>query len=334
MKDATTEKVAVMEQGWDYLIILDACRYDYFKRLYSNYFQGKLSKKISIGTATSEWRDKSFTRYYDNVIYISANPYINSIAPVKGFNAKKHFEKIYDLWLENWDNERGTVLPKTVTKRAAEIIRNNPDKKAIVHYIQPHEPYLGPSIKCPGFERPEAGDYLHGVMDRSLKQAIMQKFMKIISGMFYWVGIRGYYTLWRMRELLALPPANPMDAMRRKYGLETLRKAYSENVEIALRHSAELVEKLSGRIIVTSDHGEMLGENNKFCHWSRAKEPHLREIPWLVIDNGKKTQRTEKTEQNRQDKEPAPHPDKGTQEKSDADTDRKIQQRLKNLGYY
>ena len=35
----------VTKEDWDYLIILDACRYDDFEELHSKYLEGELEKK-------------------------------------------------------------------------------------------------------------------------------------------------------------------------------------------------------------------------------------------------------------------------------------------------
>ncbi|MHC4221401.1 MAG: sulfatase-like hydrolase/transferase [Planctomycetota bacterium] len=320
------EKVNIMKEKWDYLIILDACRYDYFEQVWKNYLQGNLEKKISIGTSTRQWRNKSFTDFYDDVVYISANPYINSVAQVKGFSGMDHFPKIYDLWLEDWDDEQGTVMPQVVNTKSIDIIKSNPGKRFIIHYIQPHEPYIGSSVTGPGFDVPLAGGHLEGVNQGRLKSRIIKKLMKLLSGVLYWTGIRGNFLIWHIREFFKMPPAGPMDAVRRKYGDQVLRDAYKENLEIVLEYVKQLVEKLDGRIIITADHGEMLGEDNRYCHWSRATEKELSEIPWLIIDKGQRTQLSDQQiEQETQKHEDANAPDEKTKEA--------LQERLKKLGY-
>ena len=42
------DRVEIVKEKWDYLIILDACRYDYFQDVYKKYLQGELFKKIKI----------------------------------------------------------------------------------------------------------------------------------------------------------------------------------------------------------------------------------------------------------------------------------------------
>jgi hypothetical protein len=314
-----TDTVDVIKEKWDYLIVLDACRYDYFEKVYGKHLSGSLEKRISAGTGTAEWRDKCFGSYYDDIIYISANPYINSVTAIRGFCGKDHFNRVFDLWLEEWDDKHGTVLPERVTQRAKEIITAHADKRVIVHYIQPHEPYLTDKIVVPGFKTPEVGGILQGIQKESW---FIKKLMSLVSGLCYWLGIRGNRVVWKIREVLGLGPSNPMDAVRRRYGDKVLREVYEENLKAVLPHAAELVEHLSGRIIITADHGEMLGEDGCYCHWSRAKRRELREIPWLIIDKGPKAQAPRKQRVGKQ-----------VQDKPTEDIQKKIEQRLGNLGY-
>jgi len=132
----------VMKEKWDYLIILDACRYDYFAKIYKDYFSGKLEKGISLGHGTLEWLKKNFTDYYHDIVYVSGNPYANSKIGVRGFDAKKHFYKVVDVWQFGWDEKLGTVPPEKINFAALEVIKRFPTKKFIIHYIQPHAPYI------------------------------------------------------------------------------------------------------------------------------------------------------------------------------------------------
>ena len=99
-------KTRLMDEDWDYLIILDACRYDYFEQTFQSYLDGRLEKKLSVGSSTREWRLKNFTEYYPDTIYISSTPFINSIAlsvslsgrmvPLEGSHSSCHIS--YTLW--------------------------------------------------------------------------------------------------------------------------------------------------------------------------------------------------------------------------------------------
>jgi hypothetical protein len=68
---------------------------------------------------------------------------------------------------------------------------------------------------------------------------------------------------WDLRKLLHLSPASPMDAIRRNIGVNGLREAYRENLEIALRYVYILCREIlrfepRSNIVITSDHGELL----------------------------------------------------------------------------
>ena len=125
----------VMEEDWDFLIVLDACRFDYFSEIYGDFFDGKMEKIISVGCSTIEWLKRSFTDYYSDVIYISANPYVNSKMGIAGFDAKRHFYKVVDVWDFGWDSELGTVPPREVNKAALKYYLKHPEKRFIVHYL-------------------------------------------------------------------------------------------------------------------------------------------------------------------------------------------------------
>ena len=50
------KKINLVEESWNYLIILDACRYDFFKKVYKKYLEcevkkGNLSSKTYNGLA-------------------------------------------------------------------------------------------------------------------------------------------------------------------------------------------------------------------------------------------------------------------------------------------
>jgi len=275
-----------MEEEWDYLIILDACRYDYFEQVWKKYFNGKLTKKISVGSGTVEWRDNSFKEYYDDVAYISSNPYINSIMPVKEFLGSEHFSKVYDVWKEGWDEKRGTVLPETVTNTAIDVIKSNKDKRIIIHYLQPHAPYLSLDIDSPGFPTPSLNSdiVLRGVKEEEKVSKISITILKLLSKIFNKIRILGNRPDWKLREFLRMNPASPIDAVRRKYGNAGLRKAYLDNLEIVISQVVILLNYLSGKIVITSDHGELLGENKCYAHPIGSTNPYLIEIPWLVIE--------------------------------------------------
>lgn len=73
-----------------------------------------------------------------------------------------------------------------------------------------------------------------------------------------------------------------------------LRRAYRENVNIALTEIEKLVEEISGKIVVSSDHGEMLGERlfpipiRGYEHPKSIYTEELLKVPWLTIEKGRR----------------------------------------------
>lgn len=158
--------IQMMDEDWDYLIILDACRYDAFEQ--TNWIDGDLSKKTSPGTATYEWRDKTFDKYHGNTIYISANPYISKR---DGFDPDDYFYKTRQLFLNDEYQEAGITKPEAVTNEALQTHADYPNKKLIIHYMQPHDPFIAePQISMKAGDVEEVHD--HFKQDNSWKAYI------------------------------------------------------------------------------------------------------------------------------------------------------------------
>ena len=324
----------VMHEQWDYLIILDACRYDYFERMYRRCLNGKLEKKISVGSSTVEWRDLSFPDYYDDVVYISANPNISADLPVHGFCAGEHFFKVYEVWKSGWDKNRGTVLPETLTRTALDIISNNIGKRFIIHYLQPHAPYLSLGEVSRGYVDADinADRVLIDTDSAQKKSEFNNKLLKIISKPLKKTNILTNKPEWVLKKLLGLAPSAPMEAAWRSAGKKGLQEAYQANLEIVLEQVAVLIEHLSGRIIITADHGELLGEDKCYAHPPGSTNPILTEVPWLVIDKPKDTSPPQTLTVPTKDETQKPT---GPKDRIDSEKEQQeISDKLKALGYY
>lgn len=276
MTDKTAQKQLIKETNWDYLIVLDACRYDYFEEICN--FEGDMYRVQSPAFSgnkkdiapTSSWYINIFEEMYNGVYHVSSHPRVNSRTPVEGFKGWEHFGKVFDLWDEEWNERYGTVLPEDVTDRAIEFIDQNPDKKFVIHYMQPHTPYL--SLDPPATKKKKVPESRTSV-SRKLRNKTVSKARKYI----------GDEVAVELMRLLRLPPLSPMDDALRKVGGEGVRKAYRENL-IRVHESLEtLIPELSGKIVLTSDHGEFLGEKGRFGHDFEGGKT-LIEVPWFVIE--------------------------------------------------
>lgn len=274
-------KVSVMDEKWNYLIVLDACRYDYFSNQYKDYFQGKLEKIYSQGSHTLEWCKKSFTKYFKDVIYVSANPLINSKVKVGGFDAKSHFFRVFDVWNSYWDDEFGTVHPQKINEVMMNLKDKYLDKRFIIHYLQPHPPFYSLKVDFV-FHDPTV------FQRKSIRKETINKIVKFLTHLSNRLGIFGPDPEVKIRNLLNLVPRSQMQIIIRKYGKARIRQAYMENLKLVLPYVANLVEQLSGVIVVSSDHGERLGENGFYGHTGGSTNTVLIEVPWLVIEKKEK----------------------------------------------
>ena len=273
-------------EDWNTLIILDACRYDFFEKAYRNYLDGKLEKRISPASHTVEWLIKSFPAKYD-ITYISANPYINSFnIPLKNvlpkskssWKATEHFSKVIDVWQFGWDENLNTVHPKTVNTA---YFANRINKKTIVHYMQPHNPYLShdysPDLIDSG-RRP--------IINESKSEYTSKKLYKYLRELLAYNlhNMLGTENYWRIRKTLNLPPWNILEWFWRRGQSEEILFYYEDNLKQVLDYVRQLIANISGKIIVTSDHGEALGEQGIWGHGSKSRVPVLFEVPWLEIE--------------------------------------------------
>lgn len=278
MTDLKKQKKLIEKKDWDCLIVLDACRYDYFEGIYGNYLNGELKKAQSSGSGTAEWLKNTFEeRKWDDTVYISANPFVNSkgIDLAGGFVGTDYFYKVIDAWDYGWNNELNTVPPGE-TGRFTRIARAKyPDKHLISHFMQPHYPFisLGPLT-----------DGTYETLLRARKGIEGKKSLfKNIRGMLGNLAgkIIGKVRLHRIRKTFGFKKPGELELVENKYGRKKLLKAYEENLKLALKEIRKIVDRLPGKIIVTADHGESLGENGLYGHPSGYRVPTQLEVPWF-----------------------------------------------------
>jgi hypothetical protein len=120
---------------WDTLIILDACRYDTFEK--HNPFDVAAKRVESNASHTAEFLERNFNSNRHDTVYVTASPQL------AGYES--HFHDIVHVWERDWDEELRTVRPESVTEAALAAVQKYPDKKLVVHYMQPHYPFIGPT---------------------------------------------------------------------------------------------------------------------------------------------------------------------------------------------
>ncbi|WP_159904975.1 hypothetical protein [Salinirussus salinus] len=286
------EEHRFLESEWDYCLVLDACRYDVFSRLYDDYLAGTLEKRRSIGSSTPEWASRTFTGSHD-IAYLSGNPFINDLGIALDelkwgascdyeWTANEHIDEVVDVWDHGWDDELGTVPPGSLASslRGHEDIVDRADR-TVVHYMQPHAPYLSRGsgqklrrIQSGIRKQGEADDGSTGGLLTRLADRVRPRVERLLEGSQL-VQKSG---LW-----LELDPL----AVVRNGTREAAMELYEENLRIVLEAVAELVPELDGRVVVTADHGEAFGEEGVWEHHIETHIPPLVEVPWLEVETAK-----------------------------------------------
>ena len=250
LRSENTLGITVFDEDWDTLVVLDACRYDMFES--TSQLDGTLSSRISKASATTEWLQANFDgRDLSDTVYVTANPQLERNRD--SWDITLH--ETINVWLdEGWDDETGTVRAETMTEAALDAVERFPHKRLVVHYMQPHYPFVPAETD---FDK----DYLQQIDGDSDGPTCENVWNQKFTG--------------------------DLDISR-----DDLWSIYIENLEYALEHVAELLEALSGKTVVTSDHGNYIGERaspipiREYGHPRGLYDEPVVRVPWLVYEDG------------------------------------------------
>lgn len=225
------EPQSIFERGdWDNLIILDACRHDIYEEVTGK----EVPKRVTLGSTSGEYVKYTFSEGdFSDIVYINTNGYISDLKMAENTGIPNPFETKY--MVRNEDGEL-SHKPEHVVRDVRSAEKLFPDEKKIIHFMQPHEPFLNYNF----YERvPE--DQEHKIMNN------------------YDLVLYGFVSQ------------------------EEIIEAYKDNLREVLEQVRELEKSLSGKTIITADHGEYLGENGLYRHPDRSDTEILREVPWDEI---------------------------------------------------
>lgn len=140
------EAIHVMEEDWDNLIILDACRADFFEEEADLDEFDAYRRVISLGSHSSEWTERNFDgREFGDTVYVTGNPHTGMIAP-------NSFHRLIELRESAFDEEMGTVLPEQVVEATLDAHDQYPHKRLIAHFMQPHGPFVHEDADSSSFD--------------------------------------------------------------------------------------------------------------------------------------------------------------------------------------
>lgn len=258
------------ETAWDVLIVLDACRADYFTAVVSG--QGPVvsgqcsvtSSKVhtvrSPAIHTSGWIHRVGPLFEElDVLYFTANPVVDREI------RRHHFDiELVSIWKRLWGRFTEKAIPSVHPlcvngvvagyQEAVGAVHEPPlreGRRIVVHYIQPHCPYIGAVPLAVG-RWGGAGGAAGGALGRACHDDLARPDKAVERGEMSW---------------------------------RLLRRAYRANLELAWHAAQQLSQMLTDRtIIVTSDHGELLGEDGRFGHEGNfGQYPEVWQVPWLEL---------------------------------------------------
>uniref|UniRef100_A0A8A2VKG0 Sulfatase n=2 Tax=Haloterrigena alkaliphila TaxID=2816475 RepID=A0A8A2VKG0_9EURY len=207
--------------------------------------KGELESRISLGSTSEEFLERNFgDDTFHDTVYVNTNPYLPRLDLDDGT-----FHAVVDL-LNEWDSELQTVHPETVCNAAHKAHEEFPNKRLIIHFMQPHYPFIGETgkqIEARGWTTDDV----------------------TINGTSIWGHLRNDTT---------------------NVDLETVWEAYLENLDIVVEHVRTLLDTVIGKTVITADHGNLVGERlspiptrKKYGHPYGVYTPELVKVPWLVI---------------------------------------------------
>ena len=133
------EPTNVLDKDWDNLILLDACRHDYFKKFYP-----KTDKIVSTGTHSRHFVENTFTgRQCQDIIYITGNPHLRpeKFEDLTDSRLEDTFHSVYQTWDNDWGG-KDYMPPEPIVRDAKTAENLFPDKRKIIHFMQPHDPFV------------------------------------------------------------------------------------------------------------------------------------------------------------------------------------------------
>lgn len=175
------------------------------------------------------------------------------------YTSKYASEAVYniiELWKEEFNTHLKTV-PAEIIKEAVFAARDRyPNKRIVAHFMQPHHPFV---------TRPKLLEFSNWNVKKADSDSVIER------------------------------PHDPFEGI--EMGLissDRVQQGYYENLEYVLNQALDLVSELSGRTVVSSDHGNLFGERTwpiplkLYGHPAGVRHPKLVTVPYAVSDGSRR----------------------------------------------
>jgi hypothetical protein len=133
----------VFDRAWDVLVVLDGCRADLLQSVAddTDVFEEVTSMR-SVGSSSSEWLENTFSGHPETgrTVMVTGNTWTDRYLHPDAFAA------LDEVWKYAWDEDRDTVPAWAVTDRAIAMAQAREPGRLVVHYMQPHHPFVADPI--------------------------------------------------------------------------------------------------------------------------------------------------------------------------------------------
>ncbi|WP_253739103.1 hypothetical protein [Halohasta salina] len=239
-------------EDWDHLLILDACRADMFEEVVGK-VGDSYQRRRSNGSATPEWIKRTFaSKSMGDTVYVSANPWVSRQAP-------DSFHDIINLWVELYDLDHADLANATdMRKFDFDYGTTIPARDVTNRAIEVAEEYPNKRIIVHYFQPHAPCIGLRDGTEREEPSRIHPEADSYIEG----------------------------DVSK-----EELWEVYCENTGYAWHHAQRYLESVSGKKVVTADHGELFGEllrpfpMRRYAHPDNLHHPKLTTVPWAEFED-------------------------------------------------
>ncbi|WP_143825075.1 hypothetical protein [Natrinema ejinorense] len=242
----------VFEREWDVLVLLDACRVDLLAEVAPEYDWLPSPEAVdaaaidSVAGSSKEWMRRTFTpadrEGLENTAYVTGNPF-----SAAALGDDHPLGLLDEVWRYAWDDDLGSIRPEPITDRAIAVCREGDYDRVIVHYMQPHVPFLDRPDLHAGY-RPEYWGSPDSVVDPAE------------TGLDVWGRVR-----------------------RGELARDVVWEAYADNLRTGLGSVATLRRNVDGTLALSADHGNAMGE---LGIWGHPDTPvsSIRRVPWVELE--------------------------------------------------
>ena len=160
-----------------------------------------------------------------------------------------NFRRLDEVWRTGFDSDAGTIPPERVVDSTIAAHRETDAKRIVAHFMQPHYPFRSEYEGGSGESGGIALEYDHTPWD----------------------------TVW--------------DRLRKgDISQEEAWAGYVDNLRYVLDHLGTLLQNVDAeRVVITADHGNLLGEFGLYAHPQYVPIPALKRVPWIetsAVDTG------------------------------------------------